>query len=233
MAATPPRHRRRLLRLINHMKIYAFSDQHGKLDFQLPEADLILCAGDICPDFAPGEHVGSYMQERWLEHKWLPWKGDANVLATFGNHDFVYSRLIPASIKVDEAIEFNGLKIWFSPWSNTFGAWAWMAPPPQLEEVYAQIPADTDIIVSHQPPYGYGDQVAERYRFSTSDVENDGHVGSKELLATINRIHPKAIICGHIHSGFGRYRHGNTDIYNVALVNEEYQRINEPVEIPL
>ena len=240
------------------MKLYAISDNHGKLDFKVPPCDLLLHAGDVCPDYAPGSSWGSSMQEQWLSSKWLNWRDEQPikiVMGTFGNHDFIsrYSK-VPPNFNIDHLLVLDGpctcgdegkkgphgdscckgnIKVWFSPWSNTFGGWAWMKDPMYLEEIYDHIPDNVDIIVSHQPPYGYGDQVPERYRFSAADLENDGHVGSKELLATIDRVKPKAVVCGHIHSGFGSYDHNGTKIYNVSLVNESYERVNPPTEIIL
>lgn len=214
---------------------------HGKLGFSIPSCDILLIGGDVCPDYAPGTSYGSSMQEQWLNHQWRNW-ADAQpvstILATFGNHDFVYRKQAPPHFKVDELVDIDGLKVWFSPWSNTFGGWAWMKDPDKLKLEYDNIPEGTDIIVSHQPPFGYGDKVLDRYRFSTQDEINDGHVGSKELLATIDRVKPKAVICGHIHSGWGTYPYirpdgGTTIVYNVSLVNEEYILTNPPTEIVL
>lgn len=213
-------------------KIYAISDQHGHLSTKLPaDADLILHAGDICPDYGPGSQWGASKQREWFFNKWCDWCAGAPIIATYGNHDFMYEK--HPYIKLDEVHEFNNLKIWFSPWSNTFGGWAWMADASHLAEVYSDIPDETDVIVSHQPPFGYGDQIPEYLRVGRKDLEADGHVGSKELLAAIDRVRPKAVVCGHIHSGFGAYHYGDTAIYNVALVNEQYQLINQPTEIIL
>lgn len=208
------------------MKICAFSDQHGKL-FDLPDADLYLCAGDVCPDFAPGSQVGSNAQVKWLKEKWLPWIGNkrAKLLATFGNHDFV-SRHFGIPFFVDRAVDQEGLRMWMSPWSNTFGGWAWMKSPDELAGHYNNIPEGTDIIVSHQPPYGYGDEVPSQYIVFQAD--GDSHVGSKELLHAIDTVKPKFVICGHIHNGRGEYQRGDTRILNVAVVNEQYQRVYEP-----
>lgn len=211
------------------MKIYALSDQHGHLDFELPEADLILHAGDICPDFSPGSLWGRQKQEEWLLKKWIPWTTGKKVEATFGNHDFIAAETFLDAIKVDTLLSFKKLKIWFSPWSNRFGAWSWMARPDHLADIYADIPRGVDIIVSHQPPFGFGDQVARKWR--QPDEDPDGHVGSVELLAAIDRVQPKVVICGHIHSGYGSYQYNHTTIHNVAIVNEAYERVNPPTEI--
>ena len=34
--------------------------------------------------------------------------------------------------------------------------WAFMKAPGELEAVYAKIPEGIDVLVSHQPPYGWG-----------------------------------------------------------------------------
>lgn len=219
------------------MIIYAISDLYGKLDFKVPSCDLLLVGGDVCPDFAPGTSYGSSMQEQWIHSKHQNWIDEQPIktwAATFGNHDFIRKGEVGAHFNVDELVEINGLKIWFSPWSNTFGGWAWMQDPTELVWQYNQIPEGVDIIVSHQPPYGFGDEVDGRYTFG----DEDRHVGSKELLKTLDRVKPKVVICGHIHSGHGTYTYtrpdgGVTTIYNVSLVNEQYQRVHEPTEIIL
>ncbi len=240
------------------LKIYALSDQHGYLDFQLPQdANLILHAGDVCPDFFPRTPYGATLQEHWLQRKWLPWCAGVPIYATFGNHDFVRKQDAPTCFRVDEVqriarfsytknhtkTSVEDLTVWFSPWSNEFCGWAWMQPAARLQAVYDAIPKGIDILVSHQPPFGYGDQVPANLRLAGED--SNGHVGSKELLATINRVRPRAVICGHIHSGFGQYQHvlpcltgpdcghAETTIYNCSLVNEQYQRVNPITEIIL
>ncbi len=85
---------------------------------------------------------------------------------------------------------------------------------------YAAIPAGIDILVSHQPPYGHGDDVF--------DSASGGlrHLGSLELLAAIERVRPKLVICGHVHGGFGRSEHEGTQIYNVSILDQRYRLEN-------
>ena len=102
-----------------------------------------------------------------------------------------------------------------------------MKKPRDLEPVYAAIPVGTDILISHQPPYGYGDHA---FDLDSSQVQ---HVGSRELLVAIERNRPRIVICGHIHGGFGRFEHLGIHIYNVSVVDETYRLVNAPTVIEL
>lgn len=215
------------------MKLIAVSDLHGNLP-EIPECDLLIIAGDICPDFIARAPQRAWFVDNFLPH--LAKQPAKAALGTWGNHDWLPNpsrewadRADSHVIKVDELVEHEGLKIWFSPWSNQFGHWAWMAEPYRLADCYACIPEGVNIIVSHQPPFGYGDEPDPRYCLG----EGPTHVGSHELLATIQRVQPDMVICGHIHGGHGSYKIGRTTVYNVSLVNEAYQPVNGVTEIEL
>jgi len=130
--------------------------------------------------------------------------------------------VIPATIPLPAGSEIS---VWATPWSNTFMQWAFMKEPGDLEPVYAGIPRGTDILVSHQPPYGYGDRAFDL------DSGQERNVGSRELLAAIERVRPKIVICGHVHDGHGRYEHQGIPIHNVSVVDERYRLVNTPTVI--
>jgi uncharacterized protein len=77
-------------------------------------------------------------------------------------------------------------------------------------------------VVAHGPPRGYGDRTSR-----------DVHVGSTAMTATLERVQPRLMVCGHIHPGYGRYRLGETEIVNAALVDDDYRPANPVVQTVL
>lgn len=227
------------------MRIVAISDLHGQFPFkQVPSGtDLLIVAGDLCPDlFLNGRKrqrisasKNPERQQQWFEEEFIPWAtktGAPDVALTWGNHDFcgrLYPRgayLHPSGVHIltDARVTFHGVQFWFTPWSNQFMDWAWMKPHDELAEVYAAIPTDTDVLVSHQPPYGCGDLYPDMVSGKLL------HIGSSELLYRIEQVRPKKVVCGHLHGGHGRYRvaDGATEVLNVAVVDEAYQLSYRP-----
>jgi hypothetical protein len=213
------------------MKLIAISDLHGNLPDKMPEGDLLLIAGDVCPDYR--NRVGPQDLEKWgrPQREWFLTKFQGwlenlpipSALMTWGNHDWLEDRLLPC-VKIDELVEHDGLKIWFSPWSNEFCGWSWMKEPEALKAIYNAIPEGIDILVSHQPPFGHCDTPGPPYGNGTT------HVGSKELFDAIIRVQPDIVLCGHIHGGYGHSKIGRTTVYNVSLVDEAYRPVN-PVTV--
>lgn len=203
------------------MKIACLSDTHGHFP-EVPDCDLLLLGGDYCP------HTTG--QQWWFKKHFAPWLEELSkrmkIVGVAGNHDLVFEtdpELVPAmnwTYLQDSGCEVNGLKIWGSPWQLRFYDWAFNADESQLKEKWDLIPDDTDIVVLHGPPLGYGD---------LSPYGNE-HCGSPSLLKRIEDIQPKLVIYGHIHSGYGKYMVGETTCLNCSLVNEKYVSVN-PIQI--
>ena len=87
-----------------------------------------------------------------------------------------------------------GIRIYGTPWSvgSGFHGWAYQEDEDVLEGVYRRIPEGMDILLSHSPPLGWCDAGPSCASF-----------GSSALLATVQRIQPGIVVCGHVHGGRG------------------------------
>ncbi len=207
------------------IKVVAVSDLHGLLP-AVPACDLLLLAGDICPlrDHRPAA------QAYWLDsdfRRWLRGLPARQVVYVAGNHDWIFQekphlrpRDLPAVYLQDEALEWEGLKIWGTPWQPRFCNWAFNLDEPDLEAKWALIPAGTDILVTHGPPFGYGDGVPDR--------KGVRHEGSPSLLRRIEQVRPRLVVFGHIHEGRGEWALGDTVLANVTLVDVGYRPVYPP-----
>lgn len=218
------------------MLICAVSDLHGNLP-AIPSCDLLLIAGDICPTH---NHNVDF-QEQWIETNFRYWLRDIDAkqkIFCAGNHDFVFQKnpnfgqkLIqnnyPAIYLQDASVEFEGLKIYGTPWQPYFYDWAFNLYEEDLSKKWDLIPADADIIVVHGPPRGYGDWAPR----VNGGYEN---TGSPSLLTKIEEVKPKLVVFGHIHEGRGEWDLDKTKLANVTVLDRNYKMVYEPwvYEIP-
>ncbi len=69
-----------------------------------------------------------------------------------------------------------------------------------------------DILVCHQPPYGYLDKIT----WKTSPHKGK-RMGSKVILNYIKKYQPRYVFCGHVHEGEGKTKIGKTEVYNLGV----------------
>lgn len=216
------------------MRIVAISDLHGHLPAEVPPADLLILAGDICPD-VPGSAVPGQRQDAglrqalWLSDAFAPWLARLNVgrvVLCWGNHDYAGElperELPPLGVEIvtDREIDIDGLRLYATPWTFAVpDVWAFDIPPARLEPYMQAIPDGIDILVTHGPPRNVLDRLASGER-----------VGSQALAEAVARVRPKLHVFGHIHESRGQQ--GSS--YNVAFVDEQYRPNRLPlVEIEL
>lgn len=203
------------------MQLVAVSDTHWKLDeLKLPKGDIFVFAGDWSVSnggVSDAIKFANYVHKLKFKHK----------LVIAGNHDFAAqheSSLVKQLFKEagaiylqDESVVIDGLKFWGSPWSPEFMNWAFMKPDYELTKVYNGIDPDTDILITHTPPYGTLDRLPS--------FEN---VGSHALEDAVHRVKPSVHIFGHIHCGYGVEYSDNTVYYNVSVCDDNYNLVNKP-----
>lgn len=202
------------------MKIVCFSDSHCRHEeIELPKADLMIFTGDCM-----GRGTNSKELSRFV--KWFDKQPAKHKVMIAGNHDrfFEYypdiARQIVAQTDViylqDSGVEIEGLKLWGTPSQPEFYNWSHNDTPEQMRYRYSLIPIDTDILLTHCPPYGILDKV--------EDVWSAGiRVGSEQLTERLVDLNLMVHTFGHIHGDFGMYRAYNTYYINASSLNEEYE----------
>ena len=221
------------------MDITCLSDCHGHLP-QLEGGDLLIVAGDLTASDKTLQYLSFF--------EWLQTQKYRKKVFISGNHDMQAMSQFDwgeANYLLDSGTEFEGLKIWGSPWTLSFPG---MNPKCKAftvdteEELVAKwelIPDDIDILVTHSPPYNIFDGVE---RYNQGEIE---HCGSKSLCKWVaNHCNSlKLHIFGHIHEGYGIYdirkfqdqmKEPRTPVFvNASHVNERYRPVNKPIRIDL
>ena len=208
------------------VKIVCISDTHNQLSsIKIPDGDVLIHAGDFTS-------MGSEKEIEKFNHDLgnLPHK---TKICIPGNHDFLFeenedlarSLLSNAThLLIDEEIIINGIKFYGSPYQVWFHSWAFNLPRgAPMKEKWDKIPKDTDVLITHGPPYKILDAVPRPW---LNDVEN---VGDRELNKAIKRVQPKYNIFGHIHESYGYTKIGNTIYINASCLDENYRPGNKPI----
>ena len=207
------------------MKIVVVSDTHGMHNqVKVPDGDVLVHCGDITRDGRVHELFGINMWLSFLPHK--------HKIVIAGNHDWCFqnqtslsaSYLQNATYLHDSSVVIDGVTFWGSPWQPEFYDWAFNLPKngPELEKKWDLIPDNTDVLITHCPPFGILDLTLQNNK-----------VGCEKLAIAVERVKPKVHLFGHIHCGYGKLQVGNTLFVNASNCDEEYKPVNKSLEIDL
>lgn len=210
-------------------RICAVSDLHGALP-TVPEADILVVAGDISPiDY--DREIDKVID--WFDSDFVEWiRSTPTKYKVFiaGNHDFAIQKELkyfkeyvdPEDLLFlhDSEAEIEGINFYGIPWVPNLVGWAFYGDSQTLTDKYGLVPEGTDVVISHGPPYGVADRVMSAMH---------PHVGAAQADLMIRDINPKHFVCGHIHEGYGHYELEGTHIWNVAIMDAFYYPSNAPV----
>jgi Icc-related predicted phosphoesterase len=221
------------------MKLVCISDTHCRLrEIEVPSGDLLIHAGDLTFKGDINE-----INRELLELGRIAKNFKYGCVFVAGNHDFLGERN-PTLMKQmavgngliyldHETIQIEGLNIFGSAYTPAFYNWAFNVPRGQaLKDKWAQIPDQTQILISHGPPMGILDTV-QRFNKRTGETEIE-HVGCQDLYNRIQELKNLNIhVFGHIHSGYGQVEINGVTYVNASVCTEEYRPINKPIVFEL
>jgi len=221
------------------MKVTLISDTHSKhkqLDADLPGGELLIHAGDFM-----NSGYGAYEAEDFFTWFDKINNYDTKVLIA-GNHDrwmqdrsddalgiLTGYKTIEYLLDDDLTLYYDGhngdlpednVRIYGSPWQPEFCDWAFNLPRngEEMKAKWDAIPDNTDILITHGPPFGYLDIPGGQ----------SIRVGCEMLRYRVDEIKPKIHVFGHIHGSSGYYFNGHTHFFNASVLNERYSYANKP-----
>lgn len=228
------------------MKIACISDIHGQFSkIKLPIADTLVIAGDFCNNHSHVWNSDVSIQGIWLETQFIPMcqnllakKIYKDIVVIPGNHDRVFQtrqedckKLFAHNnlhLLIDEGVSIDGKYFWGSPWTPWFHGdyWAFNHPHKMIDpflcadvtkETWSLIPSETDVLITHGPPWGYLDEC------------QDGHLAGCKYLAEeiFKRVKPSVHIFGHIHEGYGSMEQDGIKFINASVCTLQYKPTNE------
>lgn len=221
------------------MRITFISDTHTKhnqVTSSLPGGDVLIHAGDI-------SSMG-YRNEIQDFIKWFSGlENYKHKIFIAGNHDWGFQTEPKATehlLELNPGCEYlqdnlfligddtddyeDMVKVWGSPWQPEYYNWAFNLPRQgwELGVHWNQIPEDTEILITHGPPFGHLDTVKSNPTFNT---------GCELLRERVDVVKPKIHVFGHIHTGYGYKFDGNTHFFNAAVLDENYIFSQKPMTI--
>ncbi|BDE05241.1 hypothetical protein WPS_05170 [Vulcanimicrobium alpinum] len=205
------------------MRLAIASDTHLRhAAVAVPDGDVFVHCGDLCGKQSSLEEVRVFGEwARALPHR--------HKIVIAGNHDFPFERMPEAARAAlgegiiylqDAGVTIGGLRFWGSPWQPRFFDWAFNLDRGEpLRVKWAQIPADTDVLITHGPPRGILDATAR------GDA-----AGCDDLLARVHEVRPRVHCFGHIHEAAGIEERSGTIFVNASICTLRYAPSN-PVRV--
>lgn len=192
------------------MKILHISDTHGchRRLHNLPQADIVVHSGDFTMNGSEQEAL-DFMN--WFCDLPYPQK-----IFICGNHDeCLYGATIDGldgnvHYLCNSGIEIEGLKFYGIP------MFMGDCITDRQTRHYANIPDDTDILITHTPPFGI------------LDFDDNINYGSEELLSRISVVRPRLNLFGHIHARHGIKVFNGITFSNGAIMNADYSNLEKP-----
>jgi len=226
-------------------RVVCFSDTHGRHDKipieNMPEADILLHAGDLT-NTGELEQIESF-------NKWLSTYPATHKIVIAGNHDTTldtdyyknrggkrfhqepydctkaHSLLSNCIYLENESVEVVGYNIYGSPYTPEFCDWAFnLQRGAECSQAWEAIPDSIDILITHGPARGYGDQ-----------LDGAKRAGCVDLRYAIEQRNIPLHVFGHIHNSYGCVKSNDESTLhvNASTCTHQYSPTNPPILLDL
>lgn len=203
------------------MRLICLADTHNEhQNISIPDGDVLIHAGD-CTD-------GGTIKESRNFLEWFSSQPHKYKILVPGNHDFYFEKpenlkSIPKNIHllIDQKLNINGVKFWGSPVTPGMDNWAFNRDRgKKIRKHWELIPEDTDILITHTPPYGILDE-----------IDSGINLGCEELTQVLPVVQPKLHLFGHVHHASGSTKQKGIKFFNLSILDERMRIMHSPVSL--
>jgi Icc-related predicted phosphoesterase len=219
------------------IKVVAISDTNTYHDsLVIPPGDILVHAGDFTFRGREKEvrDFGRWFSSiKGFQYKILiagnhdqSFEGDTNAQALEWlyngpiNDNFIYLQ------DTEIVLSINGrqIKVYGSPWQPFFYNWAFnLQRGNDLKDIWKQIPDDTEVLITHGPPFDILDE-----------CQDGSVVGCQDLAERISKLKQlKLHIFGHIHEAYGLKEYNGVKFVNACSCTAEYKIKNLPIIVEI
>lgn len=222
----------------------AISDIHNQYlptKWKLTPADVLIFCGDYSilnkPSISDHYKFIKFLNEISSDYD--------KVIIIAGNHDLLFEKNKKLAVDMinencnnviyleNKSFTYEGIKIYGTPVQKEFNNWAFNINEEKRKTYYSNIPKDTDILITHAPPYDILDGAKRKFLFRGKPVEYLEPVGCKILRQNVLRVSPKYHIFGHIHESYGNMEIDGINFINCSLLDNMYCMKNKPVRFTI
>ncbi|CAF1655912.1 unnamed protein product, partial [Adineta ricciae] len=218
-------------------RIVCISDTHTRYHFDLPAGDILIHAGDFSMTGYQSEIEGFVeylksltrfrlkiiiagnhdltLEPEFYRRTWNRWhpgrQQDVELIGRLIRDPSLATNYGIIYLENQEFVDSQtGLKFYGSPYQPEFCDWAFNLPVNGLElkQMWAKIPDDVDVLITHGPPANILDR-----------TYTGQYAGCPHLLARVQKIRPRLHVFGHIHEAYGQEEHGSTIFVNASTCN--------------
>lgn len=202
------------------MRLVLLSDTHEcHREVDVPNGDVLIHAGDVTV----------HSRDPWVLEDFNHWLGELphrHKLVVPGNHDFLFREechrktITNALLLIGSGVRIGGLNFWGSP-VDFYRDSAFGIPGVRRAVHWAKMPRDLHVLITHIPPEGILDRRSP----------NEDGSGDPWLMREVLKKKPGLHVFGHQHSAFGRDESEHTLFANVAMPNEHFEMLRQPIVV--
>ncbi|MGR3679722.1 MAG: metallophosphatase domain-containing protein [Paracoccaceae bacterium] len=206
------------------LSISAIADTHGRhRELRGLRGDILIHCGDMFDLF---EQTPARIEDL---DDWFAKQDFDLILCIGGNHDRQIEERVERGETVfhnavylaDSGYEYRGVRFYGSPWVPDLRDHAFYAAEPELQRAWKKIPDNTDVLITHAPPFGVLDMSSRGQNLGCPHL-------TQRLMETVPRFH----CFGHVHASGGTMQRNGTSYINAASVQSGRDKpLRKPVSI--